>query len=143
SVALVLSSLYSVHFSNPAKGPKLEDLTKLVSHVQLSFKDLDSPEDDPIIVVNDTDEDDEVDKDEVHTTTNDETEDTLVPKSSYPSGGALLWRRGVLLLLFINKGWVDGNGSNSGGGFRKPGGVRETRGVEDTLKGPGGQLSMV
>nr|GEV08131.1 hypothetical protein [Tanacetum cinerariifolium] len=40
----------------------LEDLTKLVSHVQLSFKDLDSPEDDPVIVVNDTDEDDESQK---------------------------------------------------------------------------------
>ncbi|GJX19566.1 hypothetical protein Tco_0222243 [Tanacetum coccineum] len=33
---------------------KLEDLAKLVSHVQPSFKDLDSPEDDPVIVVDDT-----------------------------------------------------------------------------------------
>ncbi|GJT47878.1 hypothetical protein Tco_0974035 [Tanacetum coccineum] len=55
---------------------KLEDLAKLVSHVQPSFKDLDSPEDDPVIVVNDSDE--------VHATKNVETEDTSVPKSSSP-----------------------------------------------------------
>nr|GEW04868.1 hypothetical protein [Tanacetum cinerariifolium]GEW57730.1 hypothetical protein [Tanacetum cinerariifolium] len=47
-----------------------------VSHVQPSFKDLDSPKDDPITIVDDTDED------EIHATTNDETEETLVPKSS-------------------------------------------------------------
>ncbi|GJX96491.1 hypothetical protein Tco_0352289 [Tanacetum coccineum] len=62
---------------------KLEDLAKLVSSVQLSFKDLDSPEDDPIIVVDDSDEDEESDK--VHATTNAETEDASVPKSSSPS----------------------------------------------------------
>ncbi|GKD64144.1 hypothetical protein Tco_1306252 [Tanacetum coccineum] len=42
---------------------KLEDMTKLVSHVQPSFKDLDSPKDDPIIVVDDSDEDEEANKD--------------------------------------------------------------------------------
>ncbi|GJX33089.1 hypothetical protein Tco_0242944 [Tanacetum coccineum] len=52
---------------------KLEDLEKLVSHVQPSFKDLDSPEDDPVIIIDDTDEDEE---DEIHVATNDETEDT-------------------------------------------------------------------
>nr|GEZ08131.1 hypothetical protein [Tanacetum cinerariifolium] len=57
---------------------KLEDLTKLVSNVQPSFKDLDSPEDDPVIVVDDSDEDEE---DEVHTT-NAKIEDTSVPKFS-------------------------------------------------------------
>ncbi|GJR85189.1 pleiotropic drug resistance protein 1-like protein [Tanacetum coccineum] len=61
---------------------KLEDLAKLVSHVQSSFKDLDSPEDDPVIVVNDNDEDED---DEVHATENVETEYTSVPKSSSPS----------------------------------------------------------
>ncbi|GKG09350.1 hypothetical protein Tco_0338096, partial [Tanacetum coccineum] len=40
---------------------------------------MDSPEDDPVIVVDDSDEDEE---DEVHTTTNAETKDTSVPKSS-------------------------------------------------------------
>ncbi|GKE20572.1 hypothetical protein Tco_1432084 [Tanacetum coccineum] len=63
---------------------KLEDLAKLVSHVQPSFKDLDSPKDYPIIVVDDSDEDEEADKDEVHTTTNAETEDASVLKSSSP-----------------------------------------------------------
>ncbi|GJU94579.1 hypothetical protein Tco_1319335 [Tanacetum coccineum] len=53
---------------------KLEDLAKMVSKVQPSFKDLDSPGDDPVIVVDDSDED-------VHTT----TEDTSVLKSLSPS----------------------------------------------------------
>ncbi|GJS48768.1 hypothetical protein Tco_0598889 [Tanacetum coccineum] len=46
---------------------KLEDLAKLVSHVQPSFKDLDSPKDDHVIVMDDSDEDEE---DEVHATKN-------------------------------------------------------------------------
>ncbi|GKA27529.1 hypothetical protein Tco_0713697 [Tanacetum coccineum] len=61
---------------------KLEDLAKLVSHVQPSFKDMDSPEDDLVIVVDDTDEDEE---DKIHAATNDETEDTSVTKSSSQS----------------------------------------------------------
>ncbi|GJV14960.1 hypothetical protein Tco_1360283 [Tanacetum coccineum] len=60
---------------------KLEDLAKLVSHVQSSFKDLDSPED-HVIVADDTDEDEE---DEIHVARNDETEDNSVPKSSCQS----------------------------------------------------------
>nr|GFD29239.1 hypothetical protein [Tanacetum cinerariifolium] len=59
---------------------KLEDLANLVSHVQPSFKNLDSPKDDPVIIVDDSDEE----HDEVHATENVETEDTLVPKSSSP-----------------------------------------------------------
>ncbi|GJY17094.1 hypothetical protein Tco_0388585 [Tanacetum coccineum] len=59
---------------------KLEDLAKLVLHVQPSFKDLDLPKDDPIIVVDDSDEDKEADKDEVHTIINDETEDASSQK---------------------------------------------------------------
>ncbi|GJU05268.1 hypothetical protein Tco_1121698 [Tanacetum coccineum] len=61
---------------------KLEDLAKLVSHVQPSFKDLNSPKDDPVIIV---DEDEETEKDEVHPTLNAKTKDTSVPKSSSPS----------------------------------------------------------
>ncbi|GJX65733.1 hypothetical protein Tco_0300076 [Tanacetum coccineum] len=61
---------------------KLEDLAKLVSHVQPSFKDLDSPKDDPVIIVANSDEDED---DEVHATENIETKDTSVPKSSSPS----------------------------------------------------------
>nr|GEV16837.1 hypothetical protein [Tanacetum cinerariifolium] len=59
------------------------------------------------------------------------------------SGGALLWRRGVLLLMLTNKGWVDGNGSNPGSGFGKPGGGRETHGGGDGLEGPGGGATWV
>ncbi|GJW83716.1 hypothetical protein Tco_0156861 [Tanacetum coccineum] len=61
---------------------KLEDLAKLVSNVEPIFKDPNSPEDDPVIVVDDSDEDEE---DEVHPTLNAETEDTSVHKSSSPS----------------------------------------------------------
>nr|GEX71753.1 hypothetical protein [Tanacetum cinerariifolium] len=57
---------------------KLEDLAKLVSHVQPSFKDLDSPEDDLVIVADDSDKDKD---DEVHATQNVKTKDTSVPKS--------------------------------------------------------------
>ncbi|GJW75499.1 retrovirus-related pol polyprotein from transposon TNT 1-94 [Tanacetum coccineum] len=48
---------------------KMEDLAKMVQNIQPSFKYLDSPEDDPIIVV-DSDEDEEADKDELHATLN-------------------------------------------------------------------------
>nr|GFB90623.1 hypothetical protein [Tanacetum cinerariifolium] len=62
---------------------KLEDLAKLVSSVQPSFKDLNSLEDDHIIVVDGSNEDEEADK--VHVNTNAEIEDALVPKSLSPS----------------------------------------------------------
>nr|GEW78629.1 hypothetical protein [Tanacetum cinerariifolium] len=55
----------------------LEDLAKLVSHMQPSFKDLDSPKDNLVIVVNDSDKDED---NEVHATENVETEDTLSQK---------------------------------------------------------------
>ncbi|GKB12346.1 hypothetical protein Tco_0846269 [Tanacetum coccineum] len=84
--------LFAVHRKEPARllekvrknipaHQGLEDLANLVSHVQPSFKDLDSPEDDHVIVVADSDEDED---DEVHATENVETEDTSVPKSSSP-----------------------------------------------------------
>nr|GEZ05200.1 hypothetical protein [Tanacetum cinerariifolium] len=63
---------------------KLEDLAKLVSHDQPSFKDLDSLEDDLVIVVGDSDKDEVIEKDEVNPTLNAETENTSVPKSSSP-----------------------------------------------------------
>ncbi|GKE42172.1 hypothetical protein Tco_1469456, partial [Tanacetum coccineum] len=46
---------------------------------------------------------------------------------------ALLWRRGVLLLMLTNNGWVDGSGSNPGGGFGNPRGGRETCGSGDCV----------
>ncbi|GJZ91877.1 hypothetical protein Tco_0663942 [Tanacetum coccineum] len=61
----------------------------------------------------------------------------------FSSGGALLLRRGVLLLMLTNKDWVNVNGSNMGGGFGKPRGDLETRGGEDGLERPDDQLSMI
>ncbi|GKB27464.1 hypothetical protein Tco_0866865 [Tanacetum coccineum] len=66
---------------------KLEDLAKMVSHVQPSFKDLDSPKDDLVIVVDDRNEDEE---DDVHTTTNAETEDTSLENNKSEAVAALL-----------------------------------------------------
>ncbi|GKA71368.1 hypothetical protein Tco_0777507 [Tanacetum coccineum] len=62
------------------KEIKLEDLSKLVQNAQADFMDLDSIEDDPIIVVDESEEDDE----EVHATSNVETEDTSAPKPLSP-----------------------------------------------------------
>ncbi|GJZ29392.1 hypothetical protein Tco_0574039 [Tanacetum coccineum] len=82
---------------------KLDDLAKLVSNVQPSFKDLDSPENDPIIVVDDSDEDEEIEKDEVHTTTNAETEDTSVPKSTSPRSSQIQELTNQVLILQSHK----------------------------------------
>ncbi|GJZ40043.1 hypothetical protein Tco_0586606 [Tanacetum coccineum] len=79
---------------------KLEDLAKLVSHVQPSFKDLDSPKYDPVIVVNDSDEDED---DEVHATKNVETEDTSVPKSSSPRSSQVQELTNQVLILQSQK----------------------------------------
>ncbi|GJX28649.1 hypothetical protein Tco_0236728 [Tanacetum coccineum] len=67
-----------VEEEEPSGIIKLEDPAKLVSNVQPSFKDLDSPEDNLVIFVDECDKDEE---DEVHTTINAKTEDTSVPKS--------------------------------------------------------------
>ncbi|GJT67427.1 hypothetical protein Tco_1018907 [Tanacetum coccineum] len=79
---------------------KLEDLANLVSHVQLSFKDMDSPEDDLVIVVDDSDEDED---DEVHATKNVETEDTLVPKSASPKSSQIQELTNQVLILQSQK----------------------------------------
>ncbi|GJW22130.1 hypothetical protein Tco_0032752 [Tanacetum coccineum] len=62
---------YDYLFAETSTIIKLEDLAKLVSHVQSSFKDLDSPEEDHVIVVDDSDEDED---DEVHATENHKLE---------------------------------------------------------------------
>ncbi|GJX50446.1 hypothetical protein Tco_0277291 [Tanacetum coccineum] len=64
---------------------KLEDLAKLVFNVQPSFKDLDSPEDDHVIIV----ESDAEEDDRIHATVNVETEDTSVPKYSSPKSSLI------------------------------------------------------
>ncbi|GKC65381.1 hypothetical protein Tco_1097979 [Tanacetum coccineum] len=81
---------------------KLENLVKLMSHVQPKFKDLDSPKDDHIIVVDDSDENKEADKDEVHTTTNAKTKDALVPKPSSPRAQPSFLNIGELNELLVN-----------------------------------------
>ncbi|GJX85170.1 hypothetical protein Tco_0335944 [Tanacetum coccineum] len=48
---------YDHLFAETSNTIKLEDLAKLVSHVQPSFKDLDSPKDDLVIVMIDSDKD--------------------------------------------------------------------------------------
>ncbi|GJT53676.1 hypothetical protein Tco_0988730 [Tanacetum coccineum] len=82
---------------------KLEDLAKLMQNVQPSFKDLDSSEDDPIIVVDDSDEDEEPDKDGLHATSNIETEDASVPKSSSPKSSQIQELTNQVLILQSQK----------------------------------------
>ncbi|GJZ14868.1 hypothetical protein Tco_0550545 [Tanacetum coccineum] len=73
---------------------KLKDLAKLVSDVP-SFKDLDLPEDDPVIIVDDSNEDEE---DEVHT-----IEDTSIPKSSSPMSSQIQELTNQVLILQSQK----------------------------------------
>nr|GEY40941.1 hypothetical protein [Tanacetum cinerariifolium] len=75
---------------------KLEDLAKLVSNVEPSFKDIDSPEDDHVIIVDDSNEDEE---DEVHPTLNAANEDTPVPKSSSPKSSQIQKLTNQVLIL--------------------------------------------
>ncbi|GKA94018.1 hypothetical protein Tco_0816004 [Tanacetum coccineum] len=79
---------------------KLKDLAKLVPNVQPNFKDLDSPEDDPINMDDDSDEDKE---DEAHTTTNVETKDTSIPKSSSPRSSQIQELTNKVLILQSQK----------------------------------------
>ncbi|GKB81065.1 hypothetical protein Tco_0947960 [Tanacetum coccineum] len=66
---------------------KLEDLAKLVSHVQPRFKDLDLPKDDHVIVVDDSDERED---DEIHTTENSQKHKLKLEKNKAEAGVALL-----------------------------------------------------
>ncbi|GJV77889.1 hypothetical protein Tco_1509473 [Tanacetum coccineum] len=76
----VSSNTRQVEEEEASNTIKLEDLAKLVSHVQPSFKDLDSSEDDPVIVVDDSDEDEETEKDEVYPTPNAKSENNSSQK---------------------------------------------------------------
>nr|GEX40536.1 hypothetical protein [Tanacetum cinerariifolium] len=82
---------------------KLEDQAKLMSQVQLSFKDLDSPEYDPIIVVVNSDEDEEANKDIVYTATNAETKDASVPKSLSLRSSQIQELTNQVLILYSQK----------------------------------------
>ncbi|GKA26096.1 hypothetical protein Tco_0712205, partial [Tanacetum coccineum] len=74
---------------------KLEDLAKLVSNVQPSFKDLDLPEDDPVIIV----ESDAEEDDGIHA----KTEDTSVPKSLSPKSSLIQELTNQVLILQSQK----------------------------------------
>ncbi|GJR07777.1 hypothetical protein Tco_0790429 [Tanacetum coccineum] len=83
---------------------KLENLAKLVPNVKVDFKDLDSLEDDPIIVVDDSEEDKEEDKnEEIHSTTNDETEYISASTSPSPRSIQLQELKNQVLLLQSQK----------------------------------------
>ncbi|GKD92921.1 hypothetical protein Tco_1372758, partial [Tanacetum coccineum] len=70
-----------ISFDEVSKIIKLEDLLKLVHDVKTDFMELESLEDEPIIVEDDTEEEDEADKTkEIHATSNTETEDTSSQK---------------------------------------------------------------
>ncbi|GKB86358.1 hypothetical protein Tco_0958630 [Tanacetum coccineum] len=78
---------------------KLEDLAKLVSNVQPNFKDLDSPEDDHVIII----ESDAEEDDGIHATKNVETKDTLDPKSSSPKSSLIQELTNQVLILQYQK----------------------------------------
>ncbi|GJR32270.1 hypothetical protein Tco_1108502 [Tanacetum coccineum] len=71
--------------TQPTIGKGASSIVKQVKEDEASrtinFKDLDLPKDDHVIIVDDSDKDED---NKVHTTTNVETEDTSVPKSSSP-----------------------------------------------------------
>ncbi|GJV35511.1 hypothetical protein Tco_1407988 [Tanacetum coccineum] len=95
------------------KELKLKDLSKLVQNAQADFMDLNSIEDDPIIMVDESEEDDEEEKyEEVHATSNVESEDTSAPKPLSPRSiqlqeltnqGLLLWSHNHKLEQLKNK----------------------------------------
>ncbi|GJW76542.1 hypothetical protein Tco_0138224 [Tanacetum coccineum] len=82
------------------KGWKLSSLSLSQEKGPACFKDLDSPEDDPVIVVNDSDDDED---DEIHATKNVETEDIFVPKSSSPMSSQVQELTNQVLILQSQK----------------------------------------
>nr|GEU61526.1 putative reverse transcriptase domain-containing protein [Tanacetum cinerariifolium] len=66
-----------------SKKIKLEDLSKFLKNTRSAFFTLDSPQDDPIIVTNESEEE-EADKEDTHDTSHDVPEDTLVPPPPSP-----------------------------------------------------------
>nr|GFA55739.1 hypothetical protein [Tanacetum cinerariifolium] len=77
--------------STAKADPELSAPNDFIPH----FKDLDSPEDDHVITVDDSDEDDE----DVYTPPNVKTEDTLVPKSSSPMSSQIQELTNQVLIL--------------------------------------------
>ncbi|GKE17521.1 hypothetical protein Tco_1425098 [Tanacetum coccineum] len=78
---------------------KLEDLAKLVSNVQPCFKDLNSPKDDHVIIIEESDEENY----QIHATKNVETEDSSVSKSSSPKYSLIQELTNQVLILQSQK----------------------------------------
>ncbi|GKG19744.1 hypothetical protein Tco_0376843, partial [Tanacetum coccineum] len=77
---------------------------KLVPNIKANFKDLDSLNDDPIIMVNDSKEDEEEDKnEEIHSTINDETKGNSASTSLSPRAIQLQELTNQVLLLQSQK----------------------------------------
>ncbi|GKB32120.1 hypothetical protein Tco_0871521 [Tanacetum coccineum] len=89
----------TINFTKEIEEEEASRTIKLVQNVQPSFKDLDSPEDDPIIIVDDSNEDKEADKDGLHATSNIETKDASVPKSSSPMSSQIQEFANQILIL--------------------------------------------
>ncbi|GJY94427.1 hypothetical protein Tco_0510788 [Tanacetum coccineum] len=78
-------SLKHIFVDEASKTIKLVDLAKLVSNVKVDFMNLDSLEDDLVIILEESEGEDEVDKDKgIHFTLNVETEDTSASKPPSP-----------------------------------------------------------
>ncbi|GJR19001.1 hypothetical protein Tco_0967528 [Tanacetum coccineum] len=77
--------------ADATKDIKLEESSNLVQNVEAGFIDLDSPKDEPIIVVDESKEEEKADKTEdVHATFQTETEDTPLEKNKAKAKVALL-----------------------------------------------------
>ncbi|GKA09503.1 hypothetical protein Tco_0688834 [Tanacetum coccineum] len=87
----------------PSRNNQAEDLAKLVKNVQPRFKDWTLYIDDHIIVVYDSGEDEEADKDGLHATSNIETKNTSVPKSSSPRSSQIQELTNHVLILQSQK----------------------------------------
>nr|GEV31221.1 hypothetical protein [Tanacetum cinerariifolium] len=66
-----------------SKKIKLKDLSKFLKGTRSAFFTYDSPQDDPIIVTNESEEE-EADKDDTHATSYNVPEDNLVPPPPSP-----------------------------------------------------------
>ncbi|GJY53606.1 hypothetical protein Tco_0445270 [Tanacetum coccineum] len=83
-----------------SKKIKLEDLSKLVQDVKTVFIDLDSLEDEPIIVTNESEEEEETEKyEDTHATSHDETKDSSAPHPPSPKLVQLQELKDQVLLL--------------------------------------------
>nr|GEW97180.1 retrovirus-related Pol polyprotein from transposon TNT 1-94 [Tanacetum cinerariifolium] len=85
------------------KTQSVSEGLKIVHNVKADLMNLDSPEDDPIIIVDESEEDEEEDKyEEIHATSIIETKDTSTPKA--PSPRLLhLHQRQLNMLVFLQQ----------------------------------------